>query len=626
MATKTTKTYIDFEYRNNHERNDLVLFTWHSADNEGWIDLRDGAGQIEIETWFTQHKNDTLLTFNADAEINCLYTLGVNVTNLSIVDVQIEWNIIRLTHKSFPDHKGSLISAINCLGIEHTHSKDDKEDTRELILTKRDYTETEWKKIVEYGMSDVRVLPEVMRRIAAIHNALNTKFKNTEAVQRGKYVLAASVKNRETKGFPVNERIVREIYSNRIEVKRTLIKRANSQYGNLWSWNKLNKDYSFRESEFEKLVEGLGLAPMWQRTKSNKLSKKKDYIGEMCKAIPSLELLHTTRNTINALNSTDLSELLVDGYIKPASGYRSMAQVTGRTSPKPKEGFVLNLPPWLRHIIQPQDDQVFIGIDWSQQEIAIAAVLSGDDKLKEAYCSGDIYSYLAKMAGAITSDQFNILKTKQSSHPDHFPAKQIRDQFKSVQLGIGYGRTEAGLQDALYAMFLDKYDSLEQARSIADERASEIYHWHLNTFDVYWEWVRENVETAYDSGFIRSLDGWTYFTHIDTKTTQLKNFPMQSNGAAMMREAVRRTMNTDIDLVCSLHDALYINSNLERMNNDVEKIGQLMDQASVWLLGDEVLTNRETSIYTSAKPYSDERGKELWEYIVSMIDKSLLIF
>ena len=66
-------------------------------------------------------------------------------------------------------------------------------------------------------------------------------------------------------------------------------------------------------------------------------------------------------------------------------------------------------------------------IDWSQQEFGIAAALSGDKLMKEAYASGDPYLTFAKQAKAVPNDA-----TKES-HPEE------RDQYKGCTLAVQYG-------------------------------------------------------------------------------------------------------------------------------------------------------------------------------------------
>jgi hypothetical protein len=66
--------------------------------------------------------------------------------------------------------------------------------------------------------------------------------------------------------------------------------------------------------------------------------------------------------------------------------------------------------------------------DWEQQEFGIAAALSGDGAMIEAYATGDPYLTFAKQAGAVPPDV-----TKQS-HP--------KERFKVCSLGVQYGMSE----------------------------------------------------------------------------------------------------------------------------------------------------------------------------------------
>jgi DNA polymerase I len=72
-------------------------------------------------------------------------------------------------------------------------------------------------------------------------------------------------------------------------------------------------------------------------------------------------------------------------------------------------------------------------VDWSQQEFGIAAALSGDPMMMEAYRSGDPYLAFAKQAGAVPHDA-----TKASHNTE-------REHYKACVLAVQYGMGEAGL-------------------------------------------------------------------------------------------------------------------------------------------------------------------------------------
>src|SRR5207248_9344113 len=73
---------------------------------------------------------------------------------------------------------------------------------------------------------------------------------------------------------------------------------------------------------------------------------------------------------------------------------------TGRNQPS-TSAFIFGPSCWLRSLIQPGPGRAIAYVDWSQQELAIAAALSHDPKMTEAYVSGDFYLTFARMAGAV---------------------------------------------------------------------------------------------------------------------------------------------------------------------------------------------------------------------------------
>ena len=99
---------------------------------------------------------------------------------------------------------------------------------------------------------------------------------------------------------------------------------------------------------------------------------------------------------------------------------------TGRNQPSNTK-FIFGPSVWLRGLIQPPPGYGIAYIDWAQQEFGIAAALSGDPLMMEAYCSGDPYLAFAKQAGAAPPD------ATKATH------KAIRDQFKSTVLAVQYG-------------------------------------------------------------------------------------------------------------------------------------------------------------------------------------------
>jgi DNA polymerase-1 len=83
-----------------------------------------------------------------------------------------------------------------------------------------------------------------------------------------------------------------------------------------------------------------------------------------------------------------------------------------------------------RHALAALRRSTILGIayvGWSQQEFGIAAALSGDQMMMEAYRSGDPYLSFAKQANAAPSD------ATKASH------SAVREQFKACVLAVQYG-------------------------------------------------------------------------------------------------------------------------------------------------------------------------------------------
>ena len=89
------------------------------------------------------------------------------------------------------------------------------------------------------------------------------------------------------------------------------------------------------------------------------------------------------------------------------------------------------------YLIKPNSGFVVAYVDWSAQEFAISAVLSGDEDMITSYLSGDPYLAFAKASGAVPKT------ATKHSHP------KARDVYKLCSLGILYGMSAKGL--AIYS-------------------------------------------------------------------------------------------------------------------------------------------------------------------------------
>jgi len=328
----------------------------------------------------------------------------------------------------------------------------------------------------------------------------------------------------------------------------------------------------------------------------------KSYLKQLANQYPTLRFFYDALTTINSIQSTNLLNLEVDEFIKPS--LHLMTQKTGRNSPKPSEGYLLNASHWIRNLIKPKPNQCIIALDWCQQEIGIAAALSNDKKLIDIYNAPDrdVYLALAKMAG------FAPKSATKKTHPE------IRQLFKTMQIGLGYGK-------AVWSLTKDiKQLSNSITLSDAYNKAQQIHNWHKTTFTGYWQWTENTINQARLSGFIQSMDGWTYFVTDAVRDTQLLNFPMQANGAALMRLAiVNLAQYEDIDLICTQHDAIYINTKNCDKGRIIKQVQQSMDKACIDLFNDKITLRTELTIYDEFTGFNQNKTTTSFELIINQL-------
>src|SRR4051812_7836186 len=144
--------------------------------------------------------------------------------------------------------------------------------------------------------------------------------------------------------------------------------------------------------------------------------------------------------------------------------------------------------------------------------------------------------------------------------------------------------------------------------------------WYKATFGDYWRFLNKEARAAQSEGYTTSADGWFYFADRTTAFTKLMNFPMQSNGAVMLREAVKMlAFETDLDVACTLHDAIYVNSRGEDVDDVLSTLTGIMDRAVERVIGTTVKIEAGVNVYTHEEGYRDQRGDETLARVINLL-------
>jgi hypothetical protein len=101
-------------------------------------------------------------------------------------------------------------------------------------------------------------------------------------------------------------------------------------------------------------------------------------------------------------------------------------------------------------------------------------------------------------------------------------------------------------------------------------------------------------------------------------TGDLRNFPMQANGAEMMRLAACFATERGVEVCAPVHDAFLICSPLDRLDEDVAKMRAAMAEASRIVLGGFELST-DASITRWPERYMDPRGAVMWRRVMALL-------
>ena len=235
-------------------------------------------------------------------------------------------------------------------------------------------------------------------------------------------------------------------------------------------------------------------------------------------------------------------------------------------------------------------------MDWNSQELGIGAALSQDPALIAACESGDVYLAFAKACGLAPPGATS------TTHP------QARELCKTVLLGLQYGLGAASM-----ALRLDRPPAYAEDY-LRHHRALYATFWR-------WSWAAVSYGTAY--GRLVSRFGWPLRVTGATKPGTLANFPMQANGAEMLRVAVGLLTAAGVRVCGTVHDALLVEAPLVALDDIVATTRRLMADASAIVL-DGFRLRTSATVVRYPDRYQDSRGAAMWDTLARLLPASEL--
>src|SRR6516164_1859214 len=445
------------------------------------------------------------VAFYASAELGVYRVLGWSRPE-RVLDLFVEF---RNRTNGLPTPAGaSLLGALAYFGIDGIGAGGKKEMQTALGTGNwvGVYTPEE---ILNYCESDVLALERLLP-------AMEPNIDLPRELLRGRYMGAAATI--EHNGVPIDTTTLELLREKWVSIQDQLIAAVDSQYH-------VYEGRTFKQERFAKYLEARGIP--WPRLESGTLDLEDGTFRQMAKAHLEISPLRELRHDLAELRLNDLA-VGRDGRNRTIlSAFRSR---TGRNQPSNTK-FIFGPSVWLRSLIQPPPGHGVAYIDWQQQEFGIAAALSGDGRMLDAYQSGDPYLAFAKQAGAAPADATKV------TH------KPIRDQFKACVLAVQYGMGD---------------EALAQRIGQPPMRARELLRLHRETYRVFWYWSDAAVDHAMLTGSLHTVFGWRIQLPPMANERSLRNFPMQANGAEMLRLACCLAIERGIKVCAPVHDAVLV--------------------------------------------------------------------
>lgn len=323
----------------------------------------------------------------------------------------------------------------------------------------------------------------------------------------------------------------------------------------------------------EVLFDALGLKPKHQKktaggqrsTKESELEKLKDehpIITDLLRYRELQKLVSTYADTLPI-------QVSADGRIRTT--FLQTGTTTGRMGSKDPN--LQNIPVRteesraIRRGFVADTGFIMVGIDYSQIELRIAAILSRDQKLIDIFKAGeDVHTGVAVRVFGVKASEVT---------------SEMRRKAKVINFGILYGMGVNALRANL-------------GEDTPREEAQEFLNAYFNTFTRLAEYLEETKQVARDYGYTKTLFGrQRHFPGIRSNAPFIRaqaermaiNAPIQGTAADIMRVAMNKVYSylakegklSDVRILLQVHDELVFEIKNEMLEAEIPKLVELME-------------------------------------------------
>jgi DNA polymerase I len=120
---------------------------------------------------------------------------------------------------------------------------------------------------------------------------------------------------------------------------------------------------------------------------------------------------------------------------------------------------------------------------------------------------------------------------------------------------------------------------------------------------------------------LHTVFGWTVRPDPERPNPRsLRNFPLQANGAEMLRLACCLATERGVQVIAPIHDALMIESSIENLPEQIALAKAAMSEASRFVLGGFELRVKGKIVQYPDR-FTESRGEKMWNTVLRLVEK-----
>jgi hypothetical protein len=347
---------------------------------------------------------------------------------------------------------------------------------------------------------------------------------------------------------------------------------------------------TLKQDLFEAWLKALGI-PV-PRTASGRVSIAQNVLARLALHNEALKSFGEGRQILGQLHDLPLP-IFADNRLR--AWFAPFWTITSRAAP-PTNGYIYNLPAWARAMMETPESKVLGYADFMAMEFGISAALSGCPTMCEFYLSGDPYIATARAFGG-----WPVGATKDSH-------KDLRNVYKVGGLACLYGIGVRALASRI-------------KRPVPFAR--NFLHQHRTVFSRYWEYSDGAVAEAIRAGSYTSRHGWHYRVRPPYNIRSLRNWPIQTAGADILRTAVIYADTLGIEMLATAHDAILFQAPESEVEQHIAKLKFCMEQAALIHTGGFRL-RAEIDIKPHGERFIETRGRRTFTIVEKFLNERSL--